>query len=39
MKANTNAITEQWKQAVRGTKEVRARFVSTIMPKQVSRPR
>jgi hypothetical protein len=36
---NTNEITQQWKQAVCGTTEARARFVNTIMPKSASRPR
>jgi hypothetical protein len=40
MKATyTNEITQQWKQAVSGTTEARARFVSSIMPKSARRPR
>ena len=35
----TNDITGQWKQAVCGTTEARARFLRNIMPKGANRTR
>ena len=35
----TNDISGQWKQAVCGSREARARLLQTIMPKSAYRPR